>query len=134
MGGVVKIKDVSLYVRGICKDGLKDKEGAYIVILNYKGVEKRISGVGYNTTSNRMIITGIIKSIRLLKESCNVIVHAPCPIGIKSFKKSINSDLLEVMFDEIDKGGHKVDFVVSSDRQNELVRLMREFNKKLILK
>ena len=46
--------------------------GGWGVILEYKGIQKELSGAHPDTTNNRMELTAVIKGLEQLKEPCRV--------------------------------------------------------------
>lgn len=67
------MKRVEIYTDGACSGN--PGPGGYAGILNYNNVEKIISGGEKNTTNNRMELIAVIKSIEILKESCQIDVY-----------------------------------------------------------
>jgi len=117
------MKSIQIYVRGICDTTKPEKEGKYLSILCYNGKEKEIYGAEKKTTSNRMVITGVIKAIKILKEPCNVTVYTHTTIGIAKYKKKskgINKDLLSNLFETIKERNHEVEFIYTQERQSYL--------------
>ena len=64
------MKKVIIYTDGACSGN--PGMGGYGAILNYRGIEKEISGFSENTTNNRMELTACIEALKLLKEQCEV--------------------------------------------------------------
>jgi len=124
------MKDVSIYVRGICNSELTERPGRYIVILRYKSIKKVFRGAVLKTTSNRMIITGLIEGIGALKESCNIRAYIQCNIGVGKVLKGkisgINRDILKALDEVIKKGNHEIEFIVSPEKQKELDTLIKQ--------
>lgn len=50
--------------------------GGWCSILQYKNVEKIISGAESNTTNNRMELTAVIEALKILKEPCEVELYS----------------------------------------------------------
>lgn len=107
------MKEVNIYVKGIAKSMLDNKPGSYVSVLEYEGRTKILHGNEYNTTSNRMIITGVIEAIKLLKEPCYINIYTPTKLGFKSTK--VNKDLIGIIKDLIVQDGHDYNEVVTSD-------------------
>ena len=68
------MKEVTIYTDGACS-GTPGK-GGWCAILNYKGVEKVLSGGERETTNNRMELTAVIRGLAALKEPCKVSVYS----------------------------------------------------------
>ncbi|OFI04962.1 ribonuclease HI [Clostridium acetireducens DSM 10703] len=111
------MKEVNMYVRGSRNI---EREGTYKVILEYKGYRKLIEGKDINTTSNRMLIIGVIKGIEALKEPCKIKVYSHTYVGFGKMKSkkgkeiigvrnSVNKDLLLILKQTIKDGGHIVE-------------------------
>lgn len=66
------MKQVLIYTDGACSGN--PGPGGWGAILEYKGVEKEISGGEKNTTNNRMELTAVISALALLKEPCDVLL------------------------------------------------------------
>lgn len=118
-----KLKRVNIYVTASCYLLEKDKPGKYNAIMEYKGKHKTLNDNGFNTTTNRMLIIGIIDCIRLLKEKCNLYIYTGCSFGYKRLEKAvkkdgkvkgINRDLLEILKHEISKKNHYVNLITDN--------------------
>ncbi|MBE6984580.1 MAG: ribonuclease HI [Ruminococcaceae bacterium] len=64
------MKHVTIYTDGACSGN--PGPGGWGAILEFKGIEKELSGGEKNTTNNRMELTGVIMALRALKEPCQV--------------------------------------------------------------
>ena len=64
--------NVVIYTDGACKGN--PGEGGWGAILVYMDNVKEISGATDDTTNNIMELTAVIKSLKLLKEPCHVVV------------------------------------------------------------
>lgn len=64
------MKNLDIYTDGACSGN--PGPGGYGAILIYNQVEKKISGGELNTTNNRMELTAVIESLKVLKEPCKV--------------------------------------------------------------
>ena len=118
------MKTVTIYTDGACSGN--PGPGGWGAILEWNGVEKEISGGAPETTNNRMELTGVIRALELLKESCVVELYSDskCVIDalskgwvygwrkkgwIKSDKKpALNVDLWEQLLPLIDR--HQVHY------------------------
>ena len=66
------MKYVKIYTDGACKGN--PGKGGWGAVLQYGETEKEISGFRANTTNNIMELTAAVEALKLLKESCNVIL------------------------------------------------------------
>ena len=64
------MKEVTIYTDGACSGN--PGPGGWGAILEYKGVEKEMSGGEEMTTNNRMELTGVITALNALREVCRV--------------------------------------------------------------
>ena len=64
------MKNVTIYTDGACSGN--PGPGGWGAILEFKGIEKELSGGEKDTTNNRMELTGVIMALRALKEPCQV--------------------------------------------------------------
>ena len=64
------MKTVTIYTDGACSGN--PGPGGWGAILEYRGVEKEISGGEAMTTNNRMELTAVIRALELLREPCQV--------------------------------------------------------------
>lgn len=115
------MKEVTIYARGSVSP---EHGGRYLATLNFKGAEKWVSGRSEdeNTTAQRMMITGIIEAVKLLKEPCKLTIYAHDRFRLKKIQKARNPDLIQAFLDAIAAGGHEFDFILSVDRQETLAR------------
>ncbi len=67
------MKEVTIYTDGACSGN--PGPGGWAAILQYKGMEKELSGGERNTTNNRMELTAVIRALAALKEPCAVDVY-----------------------------------------------------------
>lgn len=113
------MKEVSIYVLGHCYSLEDNRRGYYELTMSYKGHKlKHIGEMYYDTTSNRMIIQGMIKGIEMLKEPCHIKFFSKASIGLSTYlkkHKGINSDLLEILVDKCNEKGCEFEFIVISD-------------------
>ena len=119
------MKKVNLYTDGACRGN--PGPGGWGAILEYKGIEKEMSGGENPTTNNRMELTAAIMGLRALNEPCEVTLTSDSKYlvdGIskgwakswraKGWKKSdgsaaLNPDLWSELLELFDK--HKVELV-----------------------
>lgn len=64
------MKEVFIYTDGACSGN--PGPGGWGAVLVYGKNEKQMSGNEKETTNNRMELTGVIKALEALKESCKV--------------------------------------------------------------
>lgn len=138
------MKEINLYVRGSCKNK-EDMRGCYCGILEYKGREKIVKGTSATTTSNRMMLIGVLKCLDMLKEPCVINLHVPAHLGFTRGSKSVNKDLIREVTNRVTNGGHTLIEIVSQDRQYELSKITKRLyfdvdpdtiknNKEIVLK
>jgi len=68
------MKQVVIYTDGACSGN--PGKGGWCAILNYKGVEKVLTGGEALTTNNRMELTAVIEGLAALKEPCIASVYS----------------------------------------------------------
>ena len=119
------MKQVTVYTDGACSGN--PGPGGWGAILEYKGIEKELSGGEKDTTNNRMELTGVISALSALKEACAVDLYTDskyvCDAVTKGWARSwqsrgwvksdkspaLNSDLWAQLLDLVDL--HNVTFV-----------------------
>ena len=79
------MKTVTIYTDGACSGN--PGPGGWGAILEWNGVEKEISGGAPETTNNRMELTGVIRALELLKESCVVELYSDSKNVIDALSK-----------------------------------------------
>ncbi|MBN2060255.1 MAG: ribonuclease HI [Deltaproteobacteria bacterium] len=72
---------VEIYTDGACKGN--PGPGGYGGILKYGNDKKELSGYVPNTTNNRMELTAIIESLRMLKRPCNIRIVTDSSYAVK---------------------------------------------------
>lgn len=84
------MKKVEIFTDGACSGN--PGPGGWGAVLRYNGAEKKISGGAADTTNNRMELTGVIESLRKLKEPCDVVLTSDskyvCDAITKGWAKS----------------------------------------------
>ena len=78
-------KTVTIYTDGACSGN--PGPGGWGAILQYKGVEKELSGGERQTTNNRMELTAVIRALSALKESCIVELYSDSKYVIDALEK-----------------------------------------------
>ena len=79
------MKTVTLYTDGACSGN--PGPGGWCAILEYKGVEKVLSGGERETTNNRMELTAAIRGFEALKEPCVVEFYSDSKYVIDGLEK-----------------------------------------------
>ena len=80
------MKTVTLYTDGACSGN--PGPGGWGAILEYKGVEKELSGGEKNTTNNRMELTAVIRALQALKEPCTVELYSDSKYVIEPSRRA----------------------------------------------
>ncbi|MBO6127121.1 MAG: ribonuclease HI [Clostridia bacterium] len=80
------MKKIEIFTDGACSGN--PGPGGWAAILKYKNNIKKISGFVPNTTNNRMEILALIKSLSILKESCEITVYSDSKYVIDSITKN----------------------------------------------
>ena len=68
------MQTVTIYTDGACSGN--PGPGGWGAILQYKGIEKELSGGEAETTNNRMELTAVIRALQCLKKSCVVELYS----------------------------------------------------------
>ena len=68
------LKKVEIWTDGACSGN--PGPGGWAAILNYKGIEKIVSGGLAETTNNVMELTAVVEALNLLKEKCEVSLYS----------------------------------------------------------
>ena len=79
------MKSVTIYTDGACSGN--PGPGGWGAILEWNGVEKELSGGAADTTNNRMELTGVIRALSCLKESCVVELYSDSKYVIDALSK-----------------------------------------------
>ncbi len=79
------MKQITLYTDGACSGN--PGPGGWGVILEYRGVEKELSGGEDHTTNNRMELTAVIRGLEALKEPCVVELYSDSKYVIDALEK-----------------------------------------------
>jgi len=66
-------KRVEIYTDGACSGN--PGVGGWAAVLQYKDVQKEISGGALETTNNRMELTAVIEALKALKTHCNITLY-----------------------------------------------------------
>ncbi len=118
------MKHITIYTDGACSGN--PGPGGWGAILEYKGIEKELSGGERETTNNRMELTGVIEALIALREPCEVALYTDSRYVVDSIEKewvfkwrdnnwmrnkkekALNVDLWEVLLSLLET--HKVTF------------------------
>ncbi len=110
---------INIYVKESC-DALNSKKGSYTTLLSTLEKQMKITKEFENTTNYRMIIQGVIDSIKKLKEPCEINLYTNTTFGMSRIRNKNgewkdqvsetkpNMDLLVELRDLIIKGEHKI--------------------------
>lgn len=79
------MKQVTIYTDGACSGN--PGPGGWGAILEFRGVEKELSGGAGETTNNRMELTGVIRALQCLKEPCEVDLYSDSKYVIDGLEK-----------------------------------------------
>ncbi|MBR3864254.1 MAG: ribonuclease HI [Clostridia bacterium] len=144
------LKKVEIWTDGACS--CNPGPGGWAAILNYRGIEKQISGGNVSTTNNIMELTAVIEGLKMLKEKCDVTLYSDSSYvvnaieqnwlenwQIKGFKTANNKPVKNVeLWQELAKllKEHKVKFVhvkghADNENNNRCDRLARAEIKKI---
>ena len=134
------MKEVNIYTYGVCKSNLIKKPGSYVTILEYKGKLKQIDGFIEETTSNRVMITGMIQAVKRLKEPCKIHFYNVTQLGFKKiinkkgdYKRTslkCNGDLLNELSELLEQGGHEIEEHITKEYENKLRSCNRKYDAK----
>lgn len=79
------MKTVTLYTDGACSGN--PGPGGWAAILEWRGLEKELSGGEASTTNNRMELSAVIAGLRQLKEPCIVELYSDSKYVIDALQK-----------------------------------------------
>lgn len=111
-------------MRGSSDNSNENRTGCYIALLSMGDRNKIILGEGKNTTTNRMLITGLIESLKILKTPCLIRLYTHTNIGFSG--GTTNKDLKEELFKLIIEKNHAIIEIISDEKQEYLQRLLDE--------
>jgi len=130
-----KISFVQIFTDGACSGN--PGPGGWGTILRYNGVEKELSGGEPETTNNRMELTAVIEGLKCLKRRCDVELYTDSKYVADSIEKgwakswqkngwkkadkkpALNSDLWEIMLNELEKQNVKIIWIKGHDGHPE---------------
>ena len=79
------MKTVTIYTDGACSGN--PGPGGWGAILEFRGVEKELSGGEVSTTNNRMELTAVIRALQALKAPCAVELYSDSKYVIDALEK-----------------------------------------------
>lgn len=79
------MKSVTIYTDGACSGN--PGPGGWGAVLEFKGVEKEISGYHPSTTNNIMELTAALKALQSLKEPCEVSLYSDSAYLVRGFNE-----------------------------------------------
>ena len=79
------MKEVEIYTDGACSGN--PGPGGWGAILEYRGLEKELSGGEKETTNNRMELMGVIAALEALKTPCEVDLYSDSQYVINAIEK-----------------------------------------------
>lgn len=79
------MKTVHVYTDGACRGN--PGPGGWGAILDYKGIQRELSGGERQTTNNRMELTAVIEALKLLKEPCCIHLYSDSKYVIDGLSK-----------------------------------------------
>lgn len=124
------MKEINMYVKSSWKVLREDKLGAWITILEYRGITKILKGHATNTTDKKMLYIGVINGIRTLKEPCKINVYSEASISLNGKSKGLKQTLI----DEIIQNGHVCNFIAHyHNMESTFNRLLEEYYDELNL-
>ena len=128
----MKRKEISIYIVGGCNSQSEEKEGYYAAELRYKDKSRFIGRNIDNTTSNRVVIEGLIDTIKILKEPCIIQVYTAGTYGYKSMYNKrgqyretitgVNNDLLSILQKQLIENNH----ILLDNRSNKHTKRLKE--------
>lgn len=115
---------INLFLRGSCDTSNENRTGCYIALLSMGDRNKIISGEGQNTTTNRMLLVGLIEALKILKTPCLIRLYTHTNIGFSG--GNTNKDLKEKLFKLIIENNHAMIEIISDKKQEYLQTLLSE--------
>ena len=127
-------KEISVFIAGSCNSASEEREGFYAAELRYKDKSKFIGRNLINTTSNRVIIQGLIDIVKMLKEPCRINVYTAGGFGYRKmytkqgeYKNNhmivgINKDLLKILQTLLIENGH----ILIDNRSNNHTKILKD--------
>ncbi len=79
------MKTVTLYTDGACSGN--PGPGGWGAILEFRGIEKELSGGETSTTNNRMELMAVIRGLEALKEPCVVELFSDSKYVVEALEK-----------------------------------------------
>lgn len=113
---------INVFLRGSCDTSDEKRKGKYIALLSNGDKNKVISGGNENTTTNRMMIIGLIEVLKILKTPCLIRLYTHTNMGFSG--GNTNKDLKEELFKLIIENSHAIVEIISDEKQEELQKLL----------
>ena len=79
------MKEINLYTDGACSGN--PGPGGWAFILEYKNVQKEMSGAEKFTTNNKMELLAVIEGLKVIKEPCIINLYSDSQYVIKSINE-----------------------------------------------
>lgn len=79
------MKEVIIYTDGACSGN--PGPGGWAALLQYRDVEKEISGAEKDTTNQRMELRAAVEALKLLKEPCRVKLYSDSAYLVNAFQR-----------------------------------------------
>ncbi len=80
------MKEVTIYTDGACSGN--PGPGGWGAVLEFRGIEKEISGYDPMTTNQKMELTAALRALELLKEPCSVKLHSDSAYLVRGFNEN----------------------------------------------
>ena len=113
------MKKVSIYTDGACKGN--PGPGGWAAILEYRGLEREMSGGEPGTTNNRMELTAAIMGLKALKEPCEVTLYSDSQYLVNAVNKGWLAEWSKKNWRKADRSP-----VLNDDLWKEICGLLRE--------
>ena len=116
---------VNIYVWGKCEMIKENRSGRYVVFIKGEYKEKILYATAEHTTSNSMIIIGLIEALKLVTVPYDIKFYTHASIGFKKAygkNKGPNADLLTELKKLLEQGGHDLEKYIGDEMQEELKR------------
>ena len=112
---------VNIHLRGSCDNASLEKAGFYVGLISKNSHELIIKGSSTNTTVGKMLLTGLIESIKVLKKPCLLKVYTHTKLGFSS--GNTNLELKNKLFELIESNNHAIIEIISNEKQDYLDKL-----------
>jgi len=116
--------NVALYLTCSCNNITKNAVCLYELVCN--GVTKVFTIEKDNTTSNRILIEGMIDAVSQLKRPCYISIYAPTSVGFSKPNKSVNKDKLQELLSLISHNDHDFEEKLLAEHTSRLKKRLTE--------